>query len=234
MKKIITGMLVGMLSLSAFAQKNYMTFEAKIDNKNGEKLYILGPKKYKKEFVLNKSGIFKDTLNVTEGMYRLSDGVENTSLFLKNGMDRMPEEAGQLGIFKDRGAASVIVDNVSIKRIPPVRPESPSEEGTVIESLVTEDMTVRVDADFPRVIDYTMADGKIMYGQASKLDMMVINGVEIIPEVTSVVESDNKNVYSSKLVDEGAGVNAILTAEFVVKDNSLEFNITEVNNLNED
>ena len=87
MKKIITGMLVGMLSLSAFAQKNYMTFEAKIDNKNGEKLYILGPKKYKKEFVLNKSGVFKDTLKVTEGMYRLSDGVENTSLFLKNGMD---------------------------------------------------------------------------------------------------------------------------------------------------
>lgn len=87
MKKIITGMLVGMLSLSAFAQKNYMTFEAKIDNKNGEKLYILGPKKYKKEFVLNKSGVFKDTLNVSEGMYRLSDGVENTSLFLKNGMD---------------------------------------------------------------------------------------------------------------------------------------------------
>lgn len=80
-------MLVGMLSLSAFAQKNYMTFEAKIDNKNGEKLYILGPKKYKKEFVLNKSGVFKDTLNVIEGMYRLSDGVENTSLFLKNGMD---------------------------------------------------------------------------------------------------------------------------------------------------
>lgn len=87
MKKIITGMLVGMLSLSAFAQKNYMTFEAKIDNKNGEKLYILGPKKYKKEFVLNKSGVFKDTLSVSEGMYRLSDGVENTSLFLKNGMD---------------------------------------------------------------------------------------------------------------------------------------------------
>lgn len=80
-------MLVGMLSLSAFAQKNYMTFEAKIDNKNGDKLYILGPSKYKKEFTLNKSGVFKDTLKVKEGMYRLSDGVENTSLFLKNGMD---------------------------------------------------------------------------------------------------------------------------------------------------
>ena len=87
MKKITTVILVGMLSVSAFAQKKYMTFEAKIDNKNGDKLYILGPKKYKKEFVLNKSGVFTDTLNVAEGMYRLSDGVENTSLFLKNGMD---------------------------------------------------------------------------------------------------------------------------------------------------
>ena len=87
MKKITTIILAGMLSVSAFAQKKYVTFEAKIDNKNGEKLYILGPKKYKKEFVLNKSGVFKDTLNIIEGMYRLDDGVEGTSLFLKNGMD---------------------------------------------------------------------------------------------------------------------------------------------------
>ncbi|WP_432672046.1 TlpA family protein disulfide reductase [Flavobacterium sp. SM2513] len=87
MKKITTVILAGVLSVSAFAQKKYVTFEAKIDNKNGEKLYILGPNKYKKEFVLNKSGVFKDTLNITEGMYRLDDGVEGTSLFLKNGMD---------------------------------------------------------------------------------------------------------------------------------------------------
>ena len=87
MKSIFTGILVGLLSLSAFAQKNYLTFEAKIENRNGDKLYILGPKKFKKEINLNKSGVFKDTLKVTEGMYRLNDGVENTSLFLKNGMD---------------------------------------------------------------------------------------------------------------------------------------------------
>lgn len=87
MKKIITGIFVGLLSVSAFAQKNYVTFEAKIENKNGDKLYILGPKKYKKEFVLNKSGVFKDTLMAAEGMYRMDDGVEGTSLFLQPGMD---------------------------------------------------------------------------------------------------------------------------------------------------
>ena len=87
MKIIITGILLTVLSVSAFAQKNYVTFEAKIDNKNGDKLYILGPNKFKKEFTLNNSGRFQDTLKVTEGMYHLSDGVENTSLFLRNGMD---------------------------------------------------------------------------------------------------------------------------------------------------
>jgi thiol-disulfide isomerase/thioredoxin len=87
MKKIISGIAIGMLSISALAQKNFMTFEAKIDNKNGDKLYILGPNKYKKEFLLNNSGRFEDTLKVSEGMYRLSDGVENSTLFLRNGMD---------------------------------------------------------------------------------------------------------------------------------------------------
>lgn len=87
MKKVLTGIMLGMFSFSVTAQKQIMTFEAKIENRNGDKIYILGPKKYKKEFGLNKSGIFKDTLKVSEGMYRLSDGVEQTSLFLKPGMD---------------------------------------------------------------------------------------------------------------------------------------------------
>lgn len=87
MKKVLTLILLGIFSFSVTAQKQIMTFEAKIENRNGDKIYILGPKKYKKEFALNKSGIFKDTLKVTEGMYRLSDGVEQTSLFLKPGMD---------------------------------------------------------------------------------------------------------------------------------------------------
>lgn len=87
MKKITTSILVGLLSFAALAQKNYVTFEAKIDNRNGDKIYILGPKKYKKEISISNSGQFSDTLKVTEGIYRLNDGLENTSLYLKNGMN---------------------------------------------------------------------------------------------------------------------------------------------------
>ena len=41
---------------------------------------------YKKTQV-NKDGFFIDTLNVKEGFYQMYDGVEVTSLYLKNGYD---------------------------------------------------------------------------------------------------------------------------------------------------
>lgn len=87
MKKIVFVLCAVALSNAGFAQKKYATFEAKIDNKNGDKVFILGPNKYKKEISVNKDGFFKDTLKVTEGMYRFYDGVENTMIYLKNGYD---------------------------------------------------------------------------------------------------------------------------------------------------
>jgi len=87
MKKIVFALTALAVSGVGFAQKKYATFEAKIDNKNGDKIFIIGPNKYKKEISANKEGFFKDTLKVTEGMYRFYDGVENTMLYLKNGYD---------------------------------------------------------------------------------------------------------------------------------------------------
>lgn len=87
MKKIVFVLFAVALSNAGFAQKKYATFEAKIENRNGDKIYILGPNKYKKEIALNKEGFFKDTLKVADGLYRLNDGVEMTTLYLKNGYD---------------------------------------------------------------------------------------------------------------------------------------------------
>jgi len=87
MKKIVFVLFAVAVSNVGFAQKKYATFQAKIENRNGEKVYILGPKKYKKEIALNKQGFFKDTLKVADGMYQFNDGVESTMLYLKNGFD---------------------------------------------------------------------------------------------------------------------------------------------------
>lgn len=67
--------------------KNSLAFQAEIANRNGDTIFIRNDKKIIKKIPINKKGIFKDTLNVTEGLYMLFDGVEYSSLFLKNGYD---------------------------------------------------------------------------------------------------------------------------------------------------
>lgn len=88
MKKILVVVVVFMFSISGNAQvKKYVTFQADIANRNTDSIFIRSNKKIIKKIAINKNGIFKDTLNVAEGPYVLFDGVEYTSLYLKNGYD---------------------------------------------------------------------------------------------------------------------------------------------------
>lgn len=89
MKKIFLIAIVLMGSLNGFAQKkNYMHFEAEIANKFGDAISFFDAKnKLVKTIKVDNNGVFKDTMNVTEGRYALSDGNEYTIVFLKNGFD---------------------------------------------------------------------------------------------------------------------------------------------------
>lgn len=95
-------------------------------------------------------------------------------------------------------------------------------------------MDVRVDKEFPRVVSYTLKNGngagKSFSGQAEKLDKILINNKEVKPSVKAKI-SGNKVVYEMTLKDDSDQSNiidAVITAELVVKDNTLEFNITEI------
>ncbi|MBA4275342.1 TlpA disulfide reductase family protein [Flavobacterium sp.] len=89
MKKIFLIAIVLMGSLNGFAQKkNYMHFEAEIANKFGDAISFFDAKnKLVKTIKVDNNGVFKDTMNVAEGRYALSDGNEYTIVFLKNGFD---------------------------------------------------------------------------------------------------------------------------------------------------
>lgn len=88
MKKTVFVAIAFMLTFLSNAQnKNYVTFQAEIANRNGDVIFIRQNKNIIKKIEVNKSGVFKDTLKVTEGPYLLFDGVEYTSLYLKNGYD---------------------------------------------------------------------------------------------------------------------------------------------------
>jgi thiol-disulfide isomerase/thioredoxin len=64
-----------------------MAFQAKIENKNGDILYIKDGKTTVQEIKLNAKGMFQAQFPIKEGMYQMFDGVEYAQLFLKNGFD---------------------------------------------------------------------------------------------------------------------------------------------------
>lgn len=151
---------------------------------------------------------------------------------LSNTMDGLGKGLGAFGFFKDRGLGSVLVDNVKVTKIRPERPVDPDNEGVVPVEIKSSDMTVRLDEAFPRVLDYTLTSGKKMDGQPTKIDTIKINNINIVPEVTSEKVSENSIKYYVKAVDAENKINANLTMLFEVKNNTLEFKITEVKNNN--
>jgi len=95
MKKLVILLTAVLVSMSAFCQGT-MKFEAKIDNKNGDVLYIKDNNKTVQEIKVNDKGIFKAEFPVTEGMYQMFDGAEYAQLYLKNGYDlKMTMNAAQ-------------------------------------------------------------------------------------------------------------------------------------------
>lgn len=92
-------------------------------------------------------------------------------------------------------------------------------------------MNVLVDVNFPRVIQYDLKSGngagKTFYGQTEALDTILINDVAVKPKVKAKVLSD-KVVYEMTVIDTNNNISAVITAEMVVKENTLAFNITKI------
>jgi hypothetical protein len=68
--------------------KNDVPFQAKIENRNWDHLYIKDVD-YNTIAILdiNNDGFFKDTLSIQDGLYMLFDGTEYFKIYLKKGYD---------------------------------------------------------------------------------------------------------------------------------------------------
>lgn len=90
MKKLFFTAFVLVCSINGISQgKKYVAFQAEIANRNTDFISFLNRNTGKevKKIQINKKGVFKDSLNVAEGMYMMFDGKEYAQLFLKNGYD---------------------------------------------------------------------------------------------------------------------------------------------------
>ncbi|MES2410580.1 MAG: TlpA disulfide reductase family protein [Bacteroidota bacterium] len=86
MKNLFTLFAIVLFSAAGFSQGT-MTFQANIENRNGDVIYIKENKTVVQEIKVNDKGIFQAQFPIKEGMYLLFDGVEYAELFLKNGYD---------------------------------------------------------------------------------------------------------------------------------------------------
>ncbi|WP_271405820.1 TlpA family protein disulfide reductase [Tenacibaculum soleae] len=87
MKKIIYLMAIAIVAVSCKpATNNFVTFSGKITNKNTDSIIVSNPQlKFNRVIKVDENGLFKDTMNIKDGFYRVFDGKETTSLYLKNG-----------------------------------------------------------------------------------------------------------------------------------------------------
>lgn len=87
MKKfILIAIAFSFIACEKEVQKDYVTFSGTITKPNSDSL-VLSAKDFSKVIRVKEDGTFSDTLKVTPGFYRLYDGGEYSSLFLKNGFD---------------------------------------------------------------------------------------------------------------------------------------------------
>ena len=111
-------------------------------------------------------------------------------------------------------------------------PEVPADPDRETVTLTNDAMNVTVDAKFPRVIKYELANGDVVYGQTKTLDTIRINGVDLTvdPEKVVTTEAADKVTYKFPLKSEDNTIDMEMTCELVIENNTLAFNITEIKN----
>ena len=101
------------------------------------------------------------------------------------------------------------------------------------ETLKTKKMEVQIKKNFPSVLQYTMTDGKVMYGQSKDVRTVEINDTNIElgdDDVTFKKVSGTEATYTLKVKDEAKKIDAVITVQITVKANQLHFNVTDIKN----
>lgn len=89
MKKTFILFFVAILSGFAQNTSNTVSLNVKIANRFSDTITVSSGRTFKQKVGINKNGVFQTTFEASKdgGFYRLNDGNEGTTLFLKNGYD---------------------------------------------------------------------------------------------------------------------------------------------------
>ncbi|MDQ6601029.1 endo-alpha-N-acetylgalactosaminidase family protein [Bacillus salipaludis] len=136
------------------------------------------------------------------------------------------DQAGLLGFEKSRGAADITISNIKIKEYnPPKPPVTPAVEDT----LISDDMKVKIDQVFPRVIEYQVKD-KVMDGQKSPVYGLKVNGSLYYPKVSFEKLNKSEALYTLKVKDEFENLDAVFKVSLKVDKNKVIYTFEDIKN----
>lgn len=177
--------------------------------------------------VVDADGNPVEGATVAIGDQTVTTGADGTYRFEEVATGKYTVSVTKSGLQAGTAEIEVVEDDVTVENIV-------LEKGAAIEfekddTLNTDAMEVAISKKFPQVFGYTMKgnlDGKKFYGQTQRLTQLKVNDKLVTPEVTYEKAADNKAVYTMK-IDEKE-IKATVTAELVAENNTLAFNITNI------
>lgn len=151
-------------------------------------------------------------------------------LYLDNAMifsgevDGMTQKNGKIGLLYSNGSGAN-VQYIAASKVDYLTPET-SQTGT--RQISSNDMNVKMDSDFPRVVEYQLKSNNAkVYGQEIPYYVVEINNISYKPTV-STTSSENQIIYH--LTIDGLGVS--FDVIYTVEDNVLKMQISNIDDKN--
>ena len=163
--------------------------------------------------------------------YKFKERFDNDSITLwmddqfshSTGVKQAEVIPGNMGILLNGNRGDVLVKKVVFRELAPMKEET-GERQTI--SIANDGLTVRLDEDFPRVMDY-MLNGKTMNGAEKRYNYVTINTVNI-PATSEIIAQDEASVTYHVTPDaEKTGVTFDVVFE-VKNDQILEMKIMNI------
>ena len=161
---------------------------------------------------------YKVKIRFVDDVYTMwVDGQEATT-FTASELAQISGKAGFAMLGQD--SSDVKISSFVYRSVVPI--ETGSESGKTL-SLTSENMTVTMDASFPRVLEYDY-NGKKMYGQIEPKYYVMVNGVNYPASASVTDSSDTTIIYRV----EAAGAKVLFDMSYTIDGSSLTSEITNI------
>lgn len=222
----------GSVDISGIKNEGNLAVKLATFNRDLSEIQLKGGVEDIEKFTLTGRVVAKDSTTPIDGVTVTSNtGAKTTTTSNGEYQLETPKINQRLTFTKD-GFENKVVSYTYSTNEQPLNVELIKEAVVGVETLVNEDMKVRLDNSFPRIIDYTMLklDNKVFKGSNQLLKHITINGKEYAPKVEFTKDSATQATY---VLSNDEGLSFRITVVVKIDKHTLEMKFAKVESLNE-